>query len=56
MHWQVAHLGPQAVLEGLIDLGAGDKISGSLGKTHEKGDGTDLCKLTVGHKVGSTQG
>lgn len=38
MHWQVAHLGSQAVLEVLIDLGAGNKVAGNLGETHEKGD------------------
>lgn len=35
MHWQVAHLGPQ--------VGAFNRVGGSLGKAHEKdGDGQTL--------------
>lgn len=39
MHLQVAHLSRKAVLEVLIDLGAGKRIGGKLGKAHETGDG-----------------
>lgn len=42
VHLQVDHLCPQAVLEVLIDLGAGKRVGGNLGNTHEKGDGQTL--------------
>lgn len=55
MHWQVAHLGPQAAMEVPVDLGASNRADGCLGKTHGKGDGqallghgTDPHKLVAG--------
>lgn len=47
MHLQGARLDPQAVLEVLIDLGAGKRVSGNLGKTHETGDGQTLVRYST---------
>lgn len=47
MYLQGAHLGPQAVLEVLIDLGAGKRVSGNLDKTHETGDGQTLVRYST---------
>lgn len=47
MHLQGAHLGPQAVLEVLIDLGKGKRVIGNLGKTHETGDGQTMVRYNT---------
>lgn len=48
MHLQAANLGLLAVLEVLIDLGAGKRAGGNLSKTHEKGDSQTSVRQSTG--------